>query len=292
MWTVPLVGREILELLRNSKQRKRCKPPTLRRVALHGTVACAAGIAVCVLGFPYELWGMEWLLLPIGLIMLAPVLWTLWIVFRIFREGLMRFGAGVGNRLRVLVVYFGRIVLVYSIMMGCLVISHALYQRKVAGVDEGVVTVVSGFILGIQGWVNFAVIRTKPDVGKMIGDLVAGTACHCGGSNQTGSNGHATSSEPTGRQTEQTTTTQTEDGGAEDDEAEGRERIGNNGGVRLSVYELVSRRFIDGIEDYLSGEEDDDGYAGLGVVDEAGFAAGGTAAVAEDVGAGADEEAV
>ena len=137
--------------------------------------------------------------------------------------------------------YFTRIVLVYCVMVGCMVIAGVLSLAKVAGMDHGVVLLASGFRFGIQGWANFAVIWTKPGVGKTIRDLFVGTACRRGGSNQSGSNGHATSAEPTGRQTEPTT--QGDGGtaireGAEDDEAKGGEGNGDNRGARPSVQEL------------------------------------------------------
>eukprot|EP00534_Pseudo-nitzschia_fraudulenta_P001388 CAMPEP_0201123580 /NCGR_PEP_ID=MMETSP0850-20130426/7810_1 /ASSEMBLY_ACC=CAM_ASM_000622 /TAXON_ID=183588 /ORGANISM="Pseudo-nitzschia fraudulenta, Strain WWA7" /LENGTH=42 /DNA_ID= /DNA_START= /DNA_END= /DNA_ORIENTATION= len=42
-------------------------------------------------------------------------------------------------------------------MAGCGVIANVLSAYGVAG-DEGVVMVASSFLMGIQGWVNFAVI--------------------------------------------------------------------------------------------------------------------------------------
>eukprot|EP00534_Pseudo-nitzschia_fraudulenta_P011664 CAMPEP_0201217568 /NCGR_PEP_ID=MMETSP0851-20130426/190123_1 /ASSEMBLY_ACC=CAM_ASM_000631 /TAXON_ID=183588 /ORGANISM="Pseudo-nitzschia fraudulenta, Strain WWA7" /LENGTH=441 /DNA_ID=CAMNT_0047507221 /DNA_START=318 /DNA_END=1643 /DNA_ORIENTATION=+ len=313
-WIAAFVSHEVLKLLRNSKQRKRCGPPTLRRVALHGVVACAAGIAeyvlyafwcptlrrvalhgvvACAAGIAeyvlYAFWwvtGSDSFLIPYSIVFWGPFLYSLWVVFRIVREGLMRFGAGVGNRLNVLVVYFRRIVLVYVVVMGSTIFLALLAKDGVAGMDLGLVVYASGLVYSIEGWLNFAIIRTKPDVGKMIDDLFVGTACccnHAGTSNDQPDVGkmiddlfvgtacccnHAGTSNdpatpvPNGRQTQLMTTLTEEEstigreGGEE--EAEDRREGNENNPARLSVQERVKSEFILGILEYLSDEEDDD----------------------------------
>jgi len=258
-WIAAFVSHEVLKLLRNSKQRKRCGPPTLRRVALHGVVACAAGIAEYVL---YAFWwvtGSDSFLIPYSIVFWGPFLYSLWVVFRIVREGLMRFGAGVGNRLNVLVVYFRRIVLVYVVVLGSTIFLALLAKDGVAGMDLGLVVYASGLVYSIEGWLNFAIIRTKPDVGKMIDDLFVGTACCC---NHAGTSNDPATPVPNGRQTQLMTTLTEEEstigreGGEE--EAEDRREGNENNPARLSVQERVKSEFILGILEYLSDEEDDD----------------------------------
>eukprot|EP00534_Pseudo-nitzschia_fraudulenta_P016868 CAMPEP_0201252044 /NCGR_PEP_ID=MMETSP0852-20130820/66697_1 /ASSEMBLY_ACC=CAM_ASM_000632 /TAXON_ID=183588 /ORGANISM="Pseudo-nitzschia fraudulenta, Strain WWA7" /LENGTH=415 /DNA_ID=CAMNT_0047551717 /DNA_START=309 /DNA_END=1559 /DNA_ORIENTATION=- len=287
-WIAAFVSHEVLKLLRNSKQRKRCGPPTLRRVALHGVVACAAGIrnskqrkrcgpptlrrvalhgvVACAAGIAeyvlYAFWwvtGSDSFLIPYSIVFWGPFLYSLWVVFRIVREGLMRFGAGVGNRLNVLVVYFRRIVLVYVVVLGSTIFLALLAKDGVAGMDLGLVVYASGLVYSIEGWLNFAIIRTKPDVGKMIDDLFVGTACCC---NHAGTSNDPATPVPNGRQTQLMTTLTEEEstigreGGEE--EAEDRREGNENNPARLSVQERVKSEFILGILEYLSDEEDDD----------------------------------
>mmetsp|Transcript_5521 Transcript_5521/g.12648 ORF Transcript_5521/g.12648 Transcript_5521/m.12648 type:complete len:454 (-) Transcript_5521:1723-3084(-) len=171
VWVVAFVCREILTLLRNSNQRKRCKPPALRTVALHGLVAFAMGITSCLLRFVN--WGsVDW-----GLYvffyppLFGPIFYSLWVAYRVVKEGLVKVGAGVGSRLRVLVIYFSRIILVYCVWLGSVSVALALALANVGPFDASTVSTFINLTWTIQGWVSFAVVLTKPDVKKMILDL-------------------------------------------------------------------------------------------------------------------------
>lgn len=86
----------------------------------------------------------------------------------------MKCGANVGNRLRVLVVYFYRIILVYCFVLFTMEIVAVIVNWKSIGALYYWFYIV---VWGFQGWASFAVILTKPDVGKMVHDLFACRLC-------------------------------------------------------------------------------------------------------------------
>ena len=87
----------------------------------------------------------------------------------------MKVGANGGHRLRALVLYCFRILLVYCVLLGFLhIISEAVFggsefYRMVWGICH--------IAWGFQGWVSFAIIITKPDIRKIVGNLIAGRSC-------------------------------------------------------------------------------------------------------------------
>eukprot|EP00534_Pseudo-nitzschia_fraudulenta_P018901 CAMPEP_0201277592 /NCGR_PEP_ID=MMETSP0853-20130426/59634_1 /ASSEMBLY_ACC=CAM_ASM_000640 /TAXON_ID=183588 /ORGANISM="Pseudo-nitzschia fraudulenta, Strain WWA7" /LENGTH=444 /DNA_ID=CAMNT_0047585773 /DNA_START=385 /DNA_END=1720 /DNA_ORIENTATION=+ len=233
--TMPIVAafvcHEILKLLRNSKQRKRCKPPTLRTAALHGVLSIVAVPAGGVCTF-----------------------YPLWVAYRVFvREKLLRAGAGVGNRLRVLSVYFGRIVVVYS--LGFLVMGIVMCFVFVGDSAPATITFSISFVWGFQGWVSFGIIMTKPDVKKMVCDLLTGRLFRC-----------RNRQEPE-RANETSVATRPVSGWSSHPGGGNNNDDGSGGGPvpgHENQNQTGLRDFIDGIEDYLSENEDDGNNAGDG----------------------------
>ena len=253
---VACICHEILKLLRNSKQRRRCKPPALRKAFVQGFVACAAGVVNAVVMYYSTNRKRDFLIV---LSMLAvPIVYSLWVVFRIVREGLIRTGAQVGNRLRVLVVYFARIILVYCVMMCCMGIVIVLAMYKVGGYDLFFATYTGTVLGGLQGWINFAVVVTKPDVRKMVLDLLTGRMFH-NNSNRPTSISNNRGERDLVSIPERTTR---DSGGVAGERANSKRN-----------HEQVSSEFIVGIVDYLSDDEGGDGDEEAGI--KAGVEGGG-----------------
>jgi len=262
VWIVAFVCHEILRLLRSSKQRKRCKPPSLRTVALHGLVACAVGIT------NYLLLVLDSALASniVGTLgFSAPIIYSLWVAFRVVREGLTRVGAGVGNRLRVLVVYFARIILVYCVLLGCIALALSLSIAETKGLGLGVTGYVMGVLWALQGWASFAVILTKPDVRKMVRDLLVGKACfrdRTGGSNNINNNNQTTpvlasKQARVSPRTRDESTNQPRIPSQMREESTNRDEVGENEMGCDEGNRNLSREFIDGIVDYLSDNDGD-----------------------------------
>jgi len=271
-WMVAFISHEIFRLLRNSKQRKRCKPPSLRTVAIHATVASVAGICGAVTGWFVEFGGIQerwaWELLVwsgSSATVWAPLIYSLWVACRVWKLGLMRTRANVGGRLRVLVVYFVRILLVYCGVLASIEISKVVLHYLVNdyGVPDADVSPgwwICNIVWGYQGWLSFAVMVTKPDVGKMVCDLWTGKLCR---RNPAATKDETAGDTPpaTSAETERTThESEREDGFRTDDEPEPLSRRERND----RLQKKISVAFIAGVVNYLSDdEEEEDGRSGL-----------------------------
>lgn len=267
-WVVAFVCHEILVLLRNSKQGKHCKPPTLQKVTVHGMVAFAFGV------INYVLFSLKWKWAFFSIVLPAtygPGLYSFWVAFRVWKEGLMTVDASIGNRLRALAVYFKRIILVYCALGGCLLTMVTLSLLGMKGFNFGMVTYVNSVLWAVQGIASFALILTKPDVMKMVLDLLVGKACR---RDQTGFYNSTTTfsvrrqsrfSFPKSEENSNETFSSNmkdEPFGSEDREAVEHQEENKNG--------YITSKFIEGIVDYRSdGDEDGDEEAnGVGVGDE------------------------
>lgn len=227
-WLVAFICNEILKLLRNSKQRKKCKPPTLRTATLHLLMGCAVGTMNGVQVF--FLLEFKFSAIIALVIMFIPILYSLWVVVLVVKEGLLRPGVNVGNRLSVLVFYFFRLIAVYCILLGSGAIT-AVWAVYAEWNNVGVMYYVMTIVWGVQGWVSFAVIVSKPDVGRMVLDLLVCRLCRF--------------TPPTAGNVQTIT-------GADDEFS------------RLAPEDQVSRQFINGIVDYLSEDEGEVDVEGRG----------------------------
>ena len=142
----------------------------------------------------------------------------------------MRVGAHVGDRLRILVVYFERIILVYCVVL----ISMLLLQEIVASdsVFQALIFIAFAILWGMQGWVSFAIILTKPDIGKMVQDLFIGKLCY-------------QKQAVTNDDTIEVTTTTNKDNGEREHEQERKKQRRNR----------VFLAFASGVSNYLSDDE-------------------------------------
>mmetsp|Transcript_7321 Transcript_7321/g.15048 ORF Transcript_7321/g.15048 Transcript_7321/m.15048 type:complete len:196 (-) Transcript_7321:509-1096(-) len=117
-------------------------------------------------------------------------------------------------------------------------------------------------IWGFRGWVSFGVIMTKPDVKKMVCDLLTGRLFRCRNRQE------PERANETSVATRPVSGWSSHPGGGNDGGGDPvPEHLNQHEPVeprRRSLMELVSRDFIDGIEDYLSENEDDGNNAGDG----------------------------
>mmetsp|Transcript_20423 Transcript_20423/g.42644 ORF Transcript_20423/g.42644 Transcript_20423/m.42644 type:complete len:431 (+) Transcript_20423:134-1426(+) len=176
-WVSGFVCHELLKLLENSKQRKRCRPPTIRQVMCQGFLAFFIGFILSVV----EVVSENWLRYIQIVLIFLPIVYSLWVVFRIVSQGLMGYKANVGCRLTVLVIYFARIFCAYTVLMCSMVIIEMIVSTCPKKHDEQkmakMLRFINHIIWGLQGWISFRIILAKPDISKMVSDLFATKAC-------------------------------------------------------------------------------------------------------------------
>mmetsp|Transcript_3326 Transcript_3326/g.7175 ORF Transcript_3326/g.7175 Transcript_3326/m.7175 type:complete len:438 (+) Transcript_3326:149-1462(+) len=261
-WVVALVSHEILILLRNSKNRKRSKPPALKTAALQGMVGCAVGFVLAAIDLAVNI-GNDQLVSTSGrgglfslfffLILFGPIFYSLWVFFRVCKEGLMKIGSNVGNRLRVLVIYFLRIFLVYCAFFGCGAVVIVLAAAGMFGLKPFMVIPLFMILWGLQGWASFGVILTKPDVRKMVRDLIVGKPCR---RHQTGGRIQTTAA-PTRRHPRTPSPMIEESGNHEGEEVKAEHQEDEIEDSHTLQEDYIAREFIRGIVDYLSDTDAD-----------------------------------
>ena len=163
-----IIAYEIMKLLRNSKQRRRYKAPSLKAATIQA--GCAYLFAVVHFLLEHYLsdripkWARNWIGSPYYLIatVLLPGFYILFVCFRICREGLFCLSSRAGKRLTVLVRYFARIIVIYG------VIWPPMYFIYVFGSDPrkevGLLQYAAACIFALQVFASFAFSLTKPDV--------------------------------------------------------------------------------------------------------------------------------
>ena len=179
-WLSAFISKEIFTLLRKSKERKRCKPPSLRTVMKQGMVTAVAGIIAAILNTVLQHGDIQkiWIRLTItwvGYIFayFGPMAYSIGVTCRIWKLGLMMVKANVGDRLRVLVKYFVRIILVYCVSLAFVTIGEALFWTGILDYPQFfmIYLFTCDYVWGFQGWLSFTAMLLKPDVAKMVRDL-------------------------------------------------------------------------------------------------------------------------
>lgn len=171
LWINAVILYELLELLRNSKHRRRTKPPSLLRASLQA-FAIYAFFSVWAFIYSFDfvfdaLSSKRWvllLLLSLGTTSRCiPLVYITWGSFRIHREQLLSYNAEAERSLKILVNYFGRIVslnvcsaLLSVLSLGTIISSWASFFY------------LYNMLYAIQIWLGFGLILTKPDVKSSI----------------------------------------------------------------------------------------------------------------------------
>ena len=123
-----------------------------------------------------------------------------------------------------------------------------------------------GLIWGFQGWVSFGIIMTKPDVKKMVCDLLTGRLFRCRNRQEPErANETSVATRPvSGWSSHPGSGNTNDDGGGPVPEHEHQNQHVPVEPRRRSLMDLVAKDFINGIDDYLSENEDDGNNAGEG----------------------------
>mmetsp|Transcript_8291 Transcript_8291/g.17244 ORF Transcript_8291/g.17244 Transcript_8291/m.17244 type:complete len:423 (-) Transcript_8291:2062-3330(-) len=235
----------ILRLLRNSKMRRKSRPPTLQRAMFHGMASFAVGVFGGSIGFVTENVDMKpWKLLAVrwtsGVIIIGlPVFYCLWVSFCVYKEELAVVNAKLGGRLRYLLLYFCRIILLYCIVLFTLItFGIGRYGRSE---HQELVWMVTYIVWGFQGWVSFPFLISKPDLFNFVCVLFPCKQCR---PKKTITNK---------RVPRWAETAQARAGGTGDNS---ELEVGHE--EEESEEQRISRCFMEGIEDYLSDDEDAD----------------------------------
>jgi len=187
---------ELYKLLRSSKQRKKHPPPTIARVTTHAMISYGLGIIIFFLpALMYILSSGKTVSISDGTTTLGisdgipyfvfffiyvagiPLSAVVWFSYQIFRQELLRSTESMyEGRLRILVVYFARIVLSDLLLW---IPACTLYLVSYAPGSANLSTKIllnntSLLFVAFQSIVLFACSLFKPDVRKLIADLVCG----------------------------------------------------------------------------------------------------------------------
>jgi len=148
LYTNALIFYEILKLLRNSKRRQRCNAPTFEKACLQALLIYVLGVVVFIFDYyvvdlfcddeeidedknsrdckeKSEIWMIS---ISFFIIAVVPISYLIWVPFRVWREGLIKYDSRFG-RLTCLLHYFSRIICVYVffwIPASILLILHAV----------------------------------------------------------------------------------------------------------------------------------------------------------------------
>lgn len=163
LWISTIILYELLRFLRDSKNRKHCKPPSLRRVITQAGVVYAMCSAWAVtMSFPVLLSTKPGFLsmFAVGIaIHLFPVGYMVWVCVRTCRERLLSYNIESGSCLMALVCYFGRIVVLNS-CIGLLTIATVI--AVILGWSS--FFYIYNALYAILVWIGFGLALTKPDI--------------------------------------------------------------------------------------------------------------------------------
>jgi len=173
------ISYEILKLLRNSKLRKRSKPPTLRRATSQAVCAYTLGVIIFVLDYfagEYLLRLPLWIIGPIyfGIQSGLPISYVMWVCFRIWYEQLLSHDAG--RRLKLLVIYFSIIILYVFILFPVAILYILLSLPSILNIHI-FLYLLACLLYAIQSWFSFGLAMTKPDVRLEVFRLFALKPC-------------------------------------------------------------------------------------------------------------------
>lgn len=146
---------EILKLLVDSKTGRRSEPPSLLRATAQAMVVYAASCVSGLLEFclnhkitSYVLWD-------------SAFVYIFWVLFRICYGRLLCYDSDTLGRLRVLVVYFSRIMCINIVTALFFIVYFAVHERN--GSIGGYPWYFTAWLI-IQIWIGFGLSLTKPDV--------------------------------------------------------------------------------------------------------------------------------
>ena len=173
---------ELYTLLKNSNKRKKHSPPTITKVAMHAILSYGLGIIIFCVPFLGNAMGhaqsnsqsIAYFIFYTIYVAGIPLSVVVWISYQIFRHELLRSTESMyEGRLRILVVYFARIVL-SDLLFWIPAVTLYYVSYATTGPTKILTFNTSLLFMAFQSIVVFACSVVKPDVRKLITDLVCG----------------------------------------------------------------------------------------------------------------------
>jgi len=183
MYLNAFLAHEIYTLLKKSQARIRYHPPTIAKVTIQAIVSYGIGVALLMINF----FKTEKLYKIISAVeffisLVMPLLYLTGITFVIYKKGLLTATESMHQgRLRVLTIYFSRIIGVYLLVIIPLVLLYVVGIANYFNANNPDIAYgIAMLIAGSQVPISFACCLTKPDARKLIVDLFC---CYIGNNN-------------------------------------------------------------------------------------------------------------
>jgi len=198
MYLNAFLAYEIYKLLEKSQARKRYHPPTIAKATVHAMVSYGIGVGLSVINvFKLKTFERHWKIISgfeLAICVVLPILWMIGLTCCIHKKGLLTATKSMHQgRLRILTLYFMRIIGVYFLAAVPLILVYvvgiqAFYDQK----DRDIAYGIAMLIAGSQVPVSFACSLTKPDARKLIASFLD---CGCGFSKRNSNEKEAVSQE-------------------------------------------------------------------------------------------------
>lgn len=178
---------ELYRLLKNSKIRKRHYPPSIWRVSKQAMISYGLGFFIFLLEYwvsePLKRSNSTWKILyqvfTVIFVGIIPLSVLTYVCAMIYKQGLVKStGSMYEGRLKVLVVYFARIVFTgLLIWLPACLIYLASWRLEEVNATKVLAYHTAIVFSGTQPIVSFGFSLTKPDARKLIFDLLKGVYC-------------------------------------------------------------------------------------------------------------------
>ncbi|MGK3740185.1 MAG: hypothetical protein ACI90V_007033 [Bacillariaceae sp.] len=197
-----LIAFEVFKLLKNSNQRIRQSPPTIKRVVLQATGVYLYSIVLTIIIFGLLVWVPKFIRSdtkqnryselantvggPIVLALSAgiPFMVLIYICGVVWRRRLVRKS---DRHLRILAIFFLRIVFVFIVIWCPAYILWGIDKFNNSAVSYGPIFAVSMLLISIQSILSNALAIMKPDVKEAVLDLITFSVC-CNSNSNSNSN--------------------------------------------------------------------------------------------------------
>lgn len=189
LYTNAFLVYEIYRLLQDSNRRKRHRPPSIAKATKQAMISYGVGVFLFFLEYflsdkfdgdskNIKIWFGLYQAFSFVVCVGIPLSALVFASWTIHREGLIEStGSMYGGRLRVLVIYFARIVANYLLLWGPASASYMLYWSLGPSGTKIMSYAVFLVLNGSQPIINFILSMTKPDAQKLVTDLLTFAYC-------------------------------------------------------------------------------------------------------------------
>eukprot|EP00537_Pseudo-nitzschia_pungens_P018164 CAMPEP_0172409486 /NCGR_PEP_ID=MMETSP1061-20121228/76391_1 /TAXON_ID=37318 /ORGANISM="Pseudo-nitzschia pungens, Strain cf. pungens" /LENGTH=620 /DNA_ID=CAMNT_0013145641 /DNA_START=511 /DNA_END=2374 /DNA_ORIENTATION=- len=159
----------------------RCNAPTFGKACLQALLIYVLGVVVFIVDYNledpiFEENDDKWwrILIYYFIVAVVPISYLIWVPFRVWREGLIKYDSRFG-RLTCLLNYFSRIICVYVFFW--IPASILFILQYVVKNDGGFFFYLSCNCYAIQVWVSFGFVIMKPDIRRDVLNLLLPAKC-------------------------------------------------------------------------------------------------------------------